>query len=56
MFSNDPTDMSIDDGLDELTVLLAAGFLRLKGRTPSALLRTGGCLPPSTSDRSGRQG
>ncbi|MBN1942405.1 MAG: hypothetical protein JW849_03835 [Phycisphaerae bacterium] len=42
MFTDDPADMSIDDRLDELTALLAAGFLRLKRRT--------GCLPPSTSE------
>ena len=41
-FTNDPADMSIDDRLDELTTLLAAGFLRLKRRT--------GCLPPSASE------
>lgn len=35
----DPAAMSIDDRLDELAALLAAGFLRLKRRT--------GCLPPA---------
>jgi hypothetical protein len=37
MFNDDPANMSIDDRLDELAALLAAGFLRLKRRT--------GCLP-----------
>jgi len=39
---NDPADMSVDERLDELASLLAAGFLQLKRRT--------GCLPPATSD------
>jgi hypothetical protein len=30
MFADDPTRMSIDDRLDEVAALLAAGFLRLK--------------------------
>ena len=34
---NDPADMSVDERLDELASLLAAGFLRLKLRN--------GCLP-----------
>jgi hypothetical protein len=34
---NDPADMSVDERLDEIASLLAAGFLRLKRRT--------GCLP-----------
>jgi hypothetical protein len=38
MHRDDPANMSIDERLDELTSLLAAGFLRLKRRT--------GCLPP----------
>ena len=42
MFHDDPADMSIDDRLEELVALLAAGFLRLKRRT--------GCLPPPTSE------
>jgi len=42
MFHDDPADMSIDDRLEELAGLLAAGFLRLKRRT--------GCLPPPTSE------
>jgi len=37
MHRDDPADMSIDERLDELASLLAAGFLRLKRRT--------GCLP-----------
>ena len=40
MFHDDPDRMSIDDCLEELAALLAAGFLRLKRRT--------GCLPAST--------
>ncbi len=43
MNRDDPADMSIDDRLEELTALLAAGFLRLKRRT--------GCLPPPASER-----
>jgi len=42
MHHDDPTDMSIDDRLEELAALLAAGFLRLKRRT--------GCLPAATSE------
>jgi hypothetical protein len=42
MHHDDPADMSIDDRLEELAALLAAGFLRLKRRT--------GCLPPATSE------
>ena len=42
MFNDDPADMSIDDRLDELAMLLAAGFLRLKRRT--------GCLQPPASE------
>jgi len=42
MHHDDPADMSIDDGLEELAALLAAGFLRLKRRT--------GCLPAATSE------
>jgi hypothetical protein len=41
MHRDDPADMSIDERLDELTSLLAAGFLRFKRRT--------GCLPPDAS-------
>ena len=37
MHHNDPADMSIDERLDEVASLLAAGYLRLKRRT--------GCLP-----------
>ena len=37
MQRDDPGDISIDERLDELALLLAAGFLRLKRRT--------GCLP-----------
>lgn len=40
MNRNDPADMSIDQRLDEIAALLAAGFLRLKRRT--------GCLPPES--------
>lgn len=55
MRHDDPTDKPIDDRLEELAALLAAGFLRLKRRTPSALLRAGGCLPTATpACRSGR--
>lgn len=38
MHRDDPADMSIDDRLDEVAGILAAGFLRHKRRT--------GCLPP----------
>jgi len=38
MYRDDPAAMSIDDRLDEVASLLAAGFLRLKRRT--------GCVPP----------
>jgi len=38
MHRDDPAAMSIDERLDEVTSLLAAGFLGLKRRT--------GCLPP----------
>jgi hypothetical protein len=38
---DDPAAMSIDERLDEVASLLAAGFLRLKRRT--------GCLPPEAS-------
>jgi len=38
MQRDDPAHMSIDERLDEVASLLAAGFLRLKRRT--------GCLPP----------
>lgn len=41
MNRDDPAAMSIDERLDELTSLLAAGFLRLKRRA--------GCLPRVTS-------
>ena len=41
MHRDDPADISIDERLDELVSLLAAGFLRLKRRT--------GCLPPDSS-------
>ena len=37
MHHDDPADMSIDDRVEELAALLAAGFLRLKRRT--------GCIP-----------
>lgn len=37
MHRDDPAAMSVDEGLDEVAALLAAGFLRLKRRT--------GCLP-----------
>jgi hypothetical protein len=37
MDRDDPADMSIDERLDELALLLAAGFLRLKCRTASAV-------------------
>lgn len=37
----DPAAMSIDDRLNELSALLAVGYLRLKRRT--------GCLPPVES-------
>lgn len=37
----DPAVMSIDDRLDELSTLLAIGYLRLKRRT--------GCLAPAES-------
>lgn len=37
MNRDDPAAMSADERLDEVTSLLAVGFLRLKGRT--------GCLP-----------
>ena len=43
MFHNDPDRMS--DRLEELAALLAAGFLRLKRRTP--------CLPPAMSESAG---
>lgn len=39
---HDPADMSIDDRLEEIAALLAAGFLRLKRRT--------GCLPTPSSE------
>ena len=42
MHHDDTADMSIDDRLEELAALLAAGFLRLKRRT--------GCLPAATSE------
>jgi len=41
MHRDDPADMSIDDRLNEVTSLLAVGFLRLKRRR--------GCLPPDAS-------
>ena len=41
MHRDDPAAMSIDERLDEVASLLAAGFLRLKRRT--------GCLPPDAS-------
>jgi hypothetical protein len=41
MHRDDLAHMSIDERLDELTSLLAAGFLRLKRRT--------GCLPSDAS-------
>jgi len=37
MHRDDPAAMSVDERLDEITSLLAVGFLRLKHRT--------GCLP-----------
>lgn len=40
MRHDDPAAMSVDERLDEVASLLAAGFLRLKRRT--------GCLPPLT--------
>jgi hypothetical protein len=42
MHHDDLDRMSIDDRLEELATLLAAGFLRLKRHT--------GCLPPPTSE------
>jgi hypothetical protein len=42
MHHDDTADMSIDDRLEELAGLLAAGFLRLKRRT--------GCLPTPPSE------
>ena len=41
MHRDDPAGLSIDERLDGVASLLAAGFLRLKRRT--------GCLPPVTS-------
>lgn len=41
MHCDDPAAMSVDERLDEITSLLAFGFLRLKRRT--------GCLLPATS-------
>ena len=41
---NDPADMSIDDRLEDLAALLAAGFLRLKRRT--------GCVPSESAESS----
>ncbi len=41
MHRDDPAAMSVDERLDEMTSLLAVGFLRLKRRT--------GYLPPATS-------
>ncbi|MBW7905423.1 MAG: hypothetical protein LC135_02910 [Phycisphaerae bacterium] len=41
MRHDDLAAMSVDERLDEVTSLLAAGFLRLKRRT--------GCLPPDPS-------
>lgn len=41
MHRDDLAAMSVDERLDEITSLLAAGFLRLKRRT--------GCLPPDAS-------
>jgi len=43
MHHDDLDRMPIDDRMEELAALLAAGFLRLKRRT--------GCLPPPTSER-----
>lgn len=45
MQRNDPANMSIDDRIDEVATILAAGFLRLKRRT--------GCLPPDISEPPG---
>jgi len=42
MQRDDPANMSIDDRLDEVATILAAGFLRLKRRT--------GYLPPDISE------
>ena len=42
MHCDDPANMSIDDRLEELATLLAAGFVRFKRRT--------GCLPPPASE------
>ena len=42
MHHDDLDRMPIDDRMEELAALLAAGFLRLKRRT--------GCLPPPTSE------
>lgn len=41
MHRDDPAAMPVDDRLDEVASLLAAGFLRLRRRT--------GCLSPVTS-------
>ncbi len=41
MQRDDPADMPVDERLNEVASLLAAGFLRLKRRT--------GCLPPEAS-------
>lgn len=45
MHRDDPAAMSVDERLDEVTSLLATGFLRLKRRT--------GCLPPGASSSPG---
>ena len=41
MHRDDPAAMSVDDRLNAIASLLAAGFLRLKRRT--------GCLPPDAA-------
>lgn len=48
MSPDDPARMSADERIDEVAAILAAGFLRLKRRTP--------CLPapdPATGESAG---
>jgi len=46
MSPDDPARMSADERIDEVVAILAAGFLRLKRRTP--------CLPaPATGESAG---
>ena len=45
MSPDDPARMSAEERMEEVAAILAAGFLRLKRRTP--------CLPPSPDPATG---